>query len=130
MQGKIAAMSAHAEVNIEKVATKGVAKGVDAVAEEISADVAAGRLTNGTWLKLVDLEVRYGCTRAAARRALERLAVKGVLQRIPDRGYYVAVMDERRRRELMAVHPGLGHEGRHRGPAGARDAFRKLHSRR
>jgi DNA-binding GntR family transcriptional regulator len=103
MQGKIATMSAHAEVNIEKVATKGVAKGVDAVAEEISADVAAGRLTNGTWLKLVDLEVRYGCTRAAARRALERLAVKGVLQRIPDRGYYVAVMDERRRRELMAV---------------------------
>lgn len=99
MQGKIAAMSAHAEVNIEKTA----AKGVDAVAEEISADIAAGRLMNGTWLKLVDLEARYGCTRAAARRALERLALKGILQRIPDRGFYVAVVDEKRRRELMEV---------------------------
>lgn len=100
MQGKISPMSAHAEVNIEK---RAAAKAVDEVADEISSDIAEGRLMNGTWLKLVDLEARYGCTRAAARRALERLTVKGILQRIPDRGYYVAVVDERRHRELMAV---------------------------
>lgn len=79
------------------------AKGADAIATAISADIGSGLLGNGAWLKQVDIESRYGCTRADARRALEALAIKGIVQRIPQRGYYVTVIDENSRRELVEV---------------------------
>lgn len=79
------------------------AKGADKIAAAITADISAGQFGNGSWLKQADLEARYSCTRADVRRALEMLAVKGVLQRIPQRGYFVTVMDERRHRELVEV---------------------------
>ncbi len=79
------------------------AKGADAIATAISADIGSGLLGNGAWLKQVDIEGRYGCTRADARRALEALAIKGIVQRIPQRGYYVTVIDESSRRELVEV---------------------------
>ena len=80
-----------------------VAKGADAIAAAISADIGSGLLGNGAWLKQVDIESRYGCTRADARRALEALAIKGIVQRIPQRGYYVTMIDESSRRELVEV---------------------------
>ncbi|MFM0741758.1 GntR family transcriptional regulator [Paraburkholderia xenovorans] len=79
------------------------AKGGDTVAEAIMADIKSGHFGNGTWLKQVDLEGRYQCTRADVRRALEALAVKGSVQRIPDRGFYVSVVDEARHKELVEV---------------------------
>jgi DNA-binding GntR family transcriptional regulator len=69
----------------------------------VAADIRSGLLGNGTWLKQVDVEARYGCTRANARRALEALAIRGTVQRIPLRGYYVTAIDERARRELREV---------------------------
>jgi DNA-binding GntR family transcriptional regulator len=79
------------------------AKGVEAVSAAISTDISSGLLGNGAWLKQVDVESRYGCSRAEARRALEALAIKGAVQRIPQRGYYVSVIDEASRRELVEV---------------------------
>jgi DNA-binding GntR family transcriptional regulator len=78
-------------------------RGADAVAASIAADIGAGVLGNGAWLKQVDIEARYRCTRADARRALEALALKGIVQRIPQRGYYVSLIDEQSRRELVEV---------------------------
>lgn len=78
-------------------------RGAEAVAAAIAADIGSGLLGNGAWLKQVDIEARYGCTRADSRRALEALAVKGKVQRIPQRGYYVTMIDESSRRELVEV---------------------------
>lgn len=78
-------------------------KGADAIAAAIARDIHSGQFGNGAWLKQVDIEGRYRCTRADARRALEALALKGAVQRIPQRGYYVTVIDERSHQELMEV---------------------------
>lgn len=78
-------------------------RGAEAVAAAIAADIGSGLLGNGAWLKQVDIESRYGCTRADSRRALEALAIKGKVQRIPQRGYYVTMIDESSRRELVEV---------------------------
>ena len=78
-------------------------QGADAVAAAIARDISSGQFGNGAWLKQVDIEDRYRCTRADARRALEALALKGAVQRIPQRGYYVTVIDERSHRELVDV---------------------------
>jgi DNA-binding GntR family transcriptional regulator len=86
-----------------KAVGRSTSRGADAVSAAIAADVASGMLGNGAWLKQVDIEARYRCTRADARRALEALAIKGVVQRIPQRGYYVSIVDESARRELVEV---------------------------
>jgi DNA-binding GntR family transcriptional regulator len=78
-------------------------QGAAKVAAAIAADIGSGQLGNGAWLKQVDIETRYRCTRADARRALEALAIKGVVQRIPQRGYYVSLIEEESRRELVEV---------------------------
>jgi DNA-binding GntR family transcriptional regulator len=78
-------------------------KGAAAISAAISADISSGLFGNGAWLKQIDIESRYRCTRADARRALEALAIKGVVQRIPQRGYYVTMIDEGSRRELVEV---------------------------
>lgn len=78
-------------------------RGAEAIAAAIASDIGAGVLGNGAWLKQVDIETRYRCTRADARRALEALAIKGAVQRIPQRGYYVTSIDEQSRRELVEV---------------------------
>ena len=87
----------------KRTGAKPAAKGADAVSAAIAADIASGLLGNGAWLKQVDIEARYRCTRADARRALEALAIRGVVQRIPQRGYYVSIVDESARRELVEV---------------------------
>lgn len=78
-------------------------KGADAIAAAIAFDIGSGLLGNGAWLKQIDIETRYRCTRTDARRALEALAIKGRIQRIPQRGYYVSIVDEGQRRELVEV---------------------------
>lgn len=76
---------------------------VEAVVDALAADIRSGLLGSGAWLKQVDIEARYRCTRATARRSLEALAVRGTVQRIPQRGYYVAALNEETRRELAEV---------------------------
>src|SRR4029450_8270684 len=82
---------------------KPTSKGADAIAAAIAFDIGSGLLANGAWLKQIDIETRYRCTRTDARRALEALAIKGRIQRIPQRGYYVSIVDEGQRRELVEV---------------------------
>src|SRR3954471_24485005 len=82
---------------------KPTSKGADAIAAAIALDIGSGLLGNGAWLKQIDIETRYGCTRTDARRALEALAIRGQIQRIPLRGYFVSVVDGAQRRELVEV---------------------------
>ena len=82
---------------------KAAAKGAEAIAAAIAFDIGSGLLGNGAWLKQIDIETRYRCTRADARRALEALAIKGRIQRIAQRGYFVSIVDEGQRRELIEV---------------------------
>jgi DNA-binding GntR family transcriptional regulator len=78
-------------------------RNAESVAAAIAADIGAGLLGNGAWLKQVDVEARYRCSRADARRALEALAIRGKVQRIPQRGYYVTMIDAESRRQLVEV---------------------------
>jgi DNA-binding GntR family transcriptional regulator len=82
---------------------KPTAKGAEAIAAAVALDIGSGALGNGAWLKQIDIETRYRCTRTDARRALEALAIKGRIQHIPQRGYYVSIVDEGQRRELVEV---------------------------
>lgn len=59
----------------------------------ISNDINAGVLPTGSWLKQIDLEQRYGCTRLDIRRALDQLVLKSMVEHIPNRGYYVHTPD-------------------------------------
>ena len=56
-------------------------------------DIQAGLYPPGTWLKQIDLEERYGRGRNEIRRALDRLALKRVVQHVPNRGYHVYQRD-------------------------------------
>jgi DNA-binding GntR family transcriptional regulator len=59
----------------------------------IEADIYSGALAPGMWLKQIDLEERYGCTRLTLRHALDQLHSRKIVQRIPNRGYYVPSVD-------------------------------------
>jgi len=66
-------------------------------------DILTGTLPAGTWLKQIDLEERYDCTRPEVRRALDRMTQKRLVQHIPNRGYQVHVVDERRSQEISDI---------------------------
>jgi DNA-binding GntR family transcriptional regulator len=52
-------------------------------------------LQAGEWLRLVDMEARYGATRFEVRAALTKLAAVRMLEHVPNRGYRVnTVSDE------------------------------------
>jgi DNA-binding GntR family transcriptional regulator len=70
------------------------------VTDFILQDILTGTLPPGTWLKQVDLERRYGCTRPEVRRALDRLSQKRLVEHVPNRGYHVFEPDGRRAREV------------------------------
>ena len=75
----------------------------DEVADVIARDIRSGALSTGTWLKQVDVESRYNASRADIRRALEILLQKQLVEQIPERGFYVRGVDERRQRELREI---------------------------
>jgi DNA-binding GntR family transcriptional regulator len=58
------------------------------LASLIVKDINSGGLPPGGWLKQIDLEQRYGCSRLDVRRALDQLVIKHIVQHIPNRGYY------------------------------------------
>lgn len=66
-------------------------------------DILTGTLPAGTWLKQIDLEQRYNCTRPDVRRALDRLTQRRLVQHIPNRGYQVYEVDERRAQEISDI---------------------------
>lgn len=56
-------------------------------------DIQSGIYAPGTWLKQIDLETRYSRGRNEIRRALDRLALKRVVEHVPNRGYHVYLTD-------------------------------------
>jgi DNA-binding GntR family transcriptional regulator len=75
----------------------------DEVADLIAKDIRGGSLSAGTWLKQVDVERRYNASRAEVRRALEILLQRRLVEQIPERGFYVPAMDERRHQEFREI---------------------------
>lgn len=73
------------------------------VTDQILQDILGGLLPPGTWLKQVDLERRYGCSRPEVRRALDRLAQKRLVEHVPNRGYHVYEQDGRRAVEVSDI---------------------------
>jgi DNA-binding GntR family transcriptional regulator len=83
-------------------ATSAKAPEMDA-AELLARDIHSGLFGLGTWLKQIDLEQRYGCTRIEVRRALDKLVLKRLVQHIPNRGYHVYQPDARHSDEIRDV---------------------------
>jgi DNA-binding GntR family transcriptional regulator len=75
------------------IVRSGAPKG-NSLTELIEADIYSGALAPGMWLKQIDLEERYGCTRLTLRHALDQLHSRKIVQRIPNRGYYVPPVDQ------------------------------------
>ena len=69
----------------------------------LARDIHAGVFGLGTWLKQIDLEKRYGCTRIEVRRALDELVLRRLVQHIPNRGYHVYQPDARQSDEIRDV---------------------------
>ncbi|MGR9249105.1 GntR family transcriptional regulator [Rhizobium leguminosarum] len=55
--------------------------------DDVRQDILPGVLLPGTWLKQIDLERRYKCTRPEVRRALDRLAQKRLVKHVQNRDY-------------------------------------------
>jgi len=72
-------------------------------ADLLARDIHAGFFGLGTWLKQIDLEQRYGCSRLEVRRALDKLVAKRLVQHIPNRGYHVYQPDQRQSDEIRDV---------------------------
>lgn len=64
--------------------------------DRIQADIFYGRLAPGMWLKQIDLERLYDCSRLALRQALDAVVAKGMLRHEPNRGYHVDQFDAHR----------------------------------
>lgn len=62
--------------------------------ERIEDDIYLGHLAPGMWLKQIDLEQKYGSTRLALRTALDQIASRGLVVKIPNRGFYVPTFDD------------------------------------
>src|ERR1700754_1167390 len=78
-------------------------KPIEDLVNRVAVDIQSGVFGPGTWLKQIDLEARYKCTRINLRRALDQLLVKRLVQHVPNRGYHVYAADPRRHAELQDV---------------------------
>lgn len=74
--------------------------GTDLVAR-LEADLAAGALRPGEWLRQADIEQAYQATRFDVRIALMDLRARYLIEHIPNRGYRVIDLSEREREELI-----------------------------
>ncbi|WP_109466132.1 GntR family transcriptional regulator [Albibacillus kandeliae] len=75
----------------------------DEISQQIVTDINKGALSPGEWLKQIDLEKRYGCTRIKVRDALTNLHSKRLVEHIPNRGYRVPQPDPLRIRQVGEV---------------------------
>jgi DNA-binding GntR family transcriptional regulator len=78
-------------------------KTLEDLVNRIAVDIQSGVLAPGMWLKQIDLEQRYKCTRINLRRALDQLVAKRLAQHVPNRGYHVYATDPRRHAELQDI---------------------------
>lgn len=78
-------------------------KPLDELVNRIAVDIQSGAFAPGTWLKQIDLEARYGCTRMALRRALDQLVAKRLVEHVLNRGYHVFEADSRVYAELHDI---------------------------
>ena len=69
--------------------------------DRLEADLTAGRLRPGEWLRQADIEEMYGATRFDVRTALMDLRARYLIEHIPNRGYRVIDLSEREREELI-----------------------------
>jgi DNA-binding GntR family transcriptional regulator len=76
---------------------------LDELVNRIALDIQAGAFGPGTWLKQVDLEARYDCTRIDLRRALDRLVANRLVEHVHNRGYHVYEADSRVYAELQDI---------------------------
>ena len=73
------------------------------VAERVARDIQSGLLAPGMWLKQIDLEQRYRCSRIEIRQALDRLAQRRLVKHIRNRGYHVFQPQGRQEREITEI---------------------------
>ena len=73
------------------------------VTDLVLQDILTGVLPAGTWLKQIDLERRYDCTRPEVRRALDRLSQKRIVEHVPNRGYLVYQPDGQQAQEISDI---------------------------
>src|SRR5260221_3839755 len=73
------------------------------IVERIARDIQSGALAPGMWLKQIDLEQRYDCTRIEIRRALDRLAQRRLVEHIHNRGYHVFEPDGTQTTEILEI---------------------------
>lgn len=78
-------------------------KPLEDLVNRIAVDIQSGAFGPGTWLKQIDLEARYKCTRIDLRRALDQLVAKRLVEHIPNRGYHVYEADSRVYSELQDI---------------------------
>lgn len=69
----------------------------------IERDINIGRYGAGAWLKQVELEENYGCSRLSVRQALERLAERGLVELIPQRGARVTEFNARKLQNIIEM---------------------------
>lgn len=78
-------------------------KPLEELVNRIAVGIQSGAFGPGTWLKQIDLEARYKCTRIDLRRALDQLVAKRLVEHIPNRGYHVYEADSRVYSELQDI---------------------------
>ena len=76
---------------------------LDEISQQIITDINKGTLGPGEWLKQIDMEKRYGCTRIKVRDALTNLHSKRLVEHIPNRGYRVPMPDPVRLKQVGEV---------------------------
>jgi DNA-binding GntR family transcriptional regulator len=78
-------------------------KPLEDLVNRIAVDIQSRVFGPGTWLKQIDLEQRYKCTRINLRRAFDQLVAKRLVQHVPNRGYHVYAPDPRQHAELQDI---------------------------
>jgi len=73
------------------------------IAGLLERDINIGQLGPRAWLKQIDLEEQYGCSRIDLRQALDRLVEKGLVRREVNRGYRVEEISEERMDEIRRI---------------------------
>jgi len=69
------------------------AGGAEPLLERMKRDIVSSQFRRGEWLRLADLEQRYGATRTEVRKALAALAAMRTLEHVANYGYRVQVID-------------------------------------
>lgn len=76
---------------------------VNRFSDALTADLLAGKFSAGEWLKQADLEAAYNANRFEVRIALAELAVRGLIEHLPNRGYRVCNHSQEDREQLYEV---------------------------